>query len=156
MVNRNQAGAGTGLVFAMYNIGSIPAVFLTGPVNDYYGRRMGMFTGACIIIFGTCIQAPSVNHGSKCRRLSCFPPPIVKPRLLSFAHLLSTFLHTILSTLLSLLNSLIMTMLTSRCYSVPGWSVHTWVWCELLLCLCSMLRQRDGSSTVAWHNDGDL
>jgi hypothetical protein len=47
----------------MYNIGSIPAVFVTGPVNDYFGRRVGMFTGACIIIIGTCIQAPSVNHG---------------------------------------------------------------------------------------------
>jgi fucose permease len=48
-------------VFAIYNIGSIPAVVLTGPVNDYLGRRAGMFTGAVIIILGTCIQAPSVN-----------------------------------------------------------------------------------------------
>lgn len=24
---------------------------------------MGMFTGACLIILGTCIQAPSINHG---------------------------------------------------------------------------------------------
>jgi fucose permease len=30
-------------------------------VNDYLGRRAGMFTGATIIIIGTCIQAPSVN-----------------------------------------------------------------------------------------------
>ncbi|KAH6664689.1 putative lactose permease [Halenospora varia] len=57
----SQAGASTGLVFALYNIGSIPAVFLTGPVNDHFGRRAGMFTGACIIILGTCIQAPAVN-----------------------------------------------------------------------------------------------
>ena len=62
MIQRKTAGAGTGLVFAMYNIGSIPAVFLTGPVNDRFGRRAGMFTGATIIIIGTCIQAPSVNH----------------------------------------------------------------------------------------------
>ena len=48
-------------MFAIYNIGSIPAVVLTGPVNDYLGRRAGMFTGAVIIILGTCIQAPSVN-----------------------------------------------------------------------------------------------
>lgn len=54
-------GSSTGLVFAIYNIGSIPAVVLTGPVNDYLGRRAGMFTGAVIIILGTCIQAPSVN-----------------------------------------------------------------------------------------------
>ncbi|KAL2832616.1 general substrate transporter [Aspergillus cavernicola] len=57
------AGSSTGLVFAIYNIGSIPAVFFTGPVNDYWGRRMGMFIGALIIIGGTCIQSPSVNRG---------------------------------------------------------------------------------------------
>ncbi|GAB1217444.1 hypothetical protein ATERTT37_006683 [Aspergillus terreus] len=57
------AGSSTGLVFALYNIGSIPAVVLSGPVNDYLGRRAGMFTGAVIIIIGTCIQAPSINHG---------------------------------------------------------------------------------------------
>ncbi|KFY31700.1 hypothetical protein V493_00880 [Pseudogymnoascus sp. VKM F-4281 (FW-2241)] len=58
-----RSGSSTGIVFAMYNIGSIPAVFLTGPVNDLWGRRMGMFTGAMIIIVGTCVQAPSVNSG---------------------------------------------------------------------------------------------
>ncbi|KAK2761153.1 hypothetical protein FQN54_001674 [Arachnomyces sp. PD_36] len=57
------AGSSTGLVFAMYNIGSIPAVFMTGPVNDYLGRRAGMFTGAAVVIIGTCVQAPSVNRG---------------------------------------------------------------------------------------------
>lgn len=57
------AGASTGLVFAIYNIGALPAVVLTGPVNDYWGRRAGMFTGSCIIIVGTCIQAPAVNMG---------------------------------------------------------------------------------------------
>ncbi|PGH15984.1 hypothetical protein AJ80_05360 [Polytolypa hystricis UAMH7299] len=55
------AGASTGLVFAMYPIGSLAAVFFTGPVNDYAGRRMGMFVGAVIVIIGTCIQAPSTN-----------------------------------------------------------------------------------------------
>ena len=54
-------GSSTGIVFAIYNIGSIPAVVLTGPVNDYFGRRAGMFTGAVIIIIGTCIQAPAIN-----------------------------------------------------------------------------------------------
>ncbi|ATZ47637.1 hypothetical protein BCIN_02g08950 [Botrytis cinerea B05.10] len=57
------AGSSTGLVFAMYNIGSIPAVFFTGPVNDYFGRRMGMLTGAVLVIIGTCVQAPSTSHG---------------------------------------------------------------------------------------------
>ncbi|OJJ46029.1 hypothetical protein ASPZODRAFT_132997 [Penicilliopsis zonata CBS 506.65] len=56
------AGSGTGLTYAIYNIGSIPAVVLSGPCNDYLGRRMGMFVGAALIIIGTCIQAPAVNH----------------------------------------------------------------------------------------------
>ncbi|EON95980.1 putative sugar transporter-like protein [Phaeoacremonium minimum UCRPA7] len=47
----------------MYNIGSVAAVFCTGPVNDYFGRRVGMFTGALIIIIGTCVQATSSGRG---------------------------------------------------------------------------------------------
>ncbi|KAF3386839.1 Lactose permease [Penicillium rolfsii] len=57
------ASSSTGLVFAIYNIGSIPAVILSGPVNDIFGRRKGMFVGATIIIIGTCIQAPATSHG---------------------------------------------------------------------------------------------
>ncbi|KAL2258160.1 hypothetical protein VTK26DRAFT_8644 [Humicola hyalothermophila] len=59
--NMSTAGSSTGLVFAMYNIGSVAAVFFTGPVNDYFGRRWGMFVSAVIIIVGTCIQAPSMT-----------------------------------------------------------------------------------------------
>jgi MFS family permease len=62
-IDRKSAGSSTGITFAIYNIGSIPAVFFSGPVNDYLGRRAGMFTGAVIVIIGTCIQAPSVNRG---------------------------------------------------------------------------------------------
>lgn len=47
----------------MYNIGSVAAVFFTGPVNDYFGRRWGMFVGALVVIIGTCAQAPSVSRG---------------------------------------------------------------------------------------------
>lgn len=47
----------------MYNIGSVAAVFFTGPVNDWFGRRWGMFTGAFLIIVGTCVQAPSKTSG---------------------------------------------------------------------------------------------
>ncbi|KAL3463526.1 general substrate transporter [Aspergillus heterothallicus] len=61
--NMSSAGSSTGLVFAIYNIGSIPAVLFSGPVNDYWGRRMGMTVGAGIIIIGTCVQSPSVNRG---------------------------------------------------------------------------------------------
>ncbi|KAK9480266.1 putative lactose permease [Lipomyces japonicus] len=56
------AGSSTGLTFAIYNIGSVPASFIAGPVNDRFGRRWGMFTGSSIIIIGTCIMAPSVNR----------------------------------------------------------------------------------------------
>ncbi|EFX04227.1 major facilitator superfamily transporter lactose [Grosmannia clavigera kw1407] len=57
------AGSSTGIVFAMYNIGSVAAVFFTGPVNDYFGRRWGMFVGAVLVIVGTCVQAPAQTHG---------------------------------------------------------------------------------------------
>lgn len=46
---------------AVYNIGSIAAIPFTGPINDRFGRRWGMFAGAALIILGTCIQAPSHN-----------------------------------------------------------------------------------------------
>ncbi|KAK4144466.1 general substrate transporter [Dichotomopilus funicola] len=61
--NMSTAGSTTGLIFAMYNIGSVAAVFFTGPVNDYFGRRWGMFVGALIVIVGTCVQAPSTTQG---------------------------------------------------------------------------------------------
>ncbi|KAL4998338.1 general substrate transporter [Aspergillus recurvatus] len=61
--NMETSGSSTGIVFALYNIGSIPAVLFTGPVNDYWGRRCGMFIGALIIVIGTCVQSPSVNRG---------------------------------------------------------------------------------------------
>ena len=56
-------GSTTGIIFAMYNIGSVAAVFFTGPVNDYFGRRWGMFTGAAVVIIGTIVQATSSGRG---------------------------------------------------------------------------------------------
>ncbi|KAL2877645.1 hypothetical protein SGCOL_007175 [Colletotrichum sp. CLE4] len=55
------SGSTTGIVFMMYNVGSVCAILFTGPVNDLLGRRWGMFTGALLIIVGTCIQA-TANH----------------------------------------------------------------------------------------------
>lgn len=55
-------GSPTGITFAMYNIGSVAAVFFTGPVNDLFGRRWGMFTGAMLVVIGTAIQAPSTGR----------------------------------------------------------------------------------------------
>lgn len=60
-VHRKDASSSTGLVFAIYNIGSIPATVFSGPLNDYFGRRWGMWVGGALIILGTCVQAPSVN-----------------------------------------------------------------------------------------------
>ncbi|KAG4424079.1 hypothetical protein IFR04_002775 [Cadophora malorum] len=60
--NMTKAGSTTGFIFALYNIGSIAAVPFTGPTNDYLGRRAGMFTGAVIIILGTCLQAPATSR----------------------------------------------------------------------------------------------
>ncbi|GKT84111.1 MFS monosaccharide transporter [Colletotrichum tofieldiae] len=58
-LNGYDGSLSTGIIFAMYNIGSVAAVFFTGPANDYLGRRWGMFIGAAIVIIGTCIQAPT-------------------------------------------------------------------------------------------------
>ncbi|OHW92706.1 lactose permease [Colletotrichum incanum] len=57
--NMKTSGSSTGIVFMMYNVGSVCAIAFTGPVNDLLGRRWGMFTGAVLIIVGTCIQATS-------------------------------------------------------------------------------------------------
>ncbi|KAH6700568.1 hypothetical protein BKA61DRAFT_636606 [Leptodontidium sp. MPI-SDFR-AT-0119] len=56
-----KASQTTGIIMAIYNIGAIPAVFVTGPVNDLFGRRWGMFTGSTVIIVGTCIQATATR-----------------------------------------------------------------------------------------------
>ena len=61
--SRKTAGSSTGIVFAIYNIGSIVAVPFSGPINDYFGRRWGIFTGGALVIVGTCVQAPAVNLG---------------------------------------------------------------------------------------------
>ncbi|KAF4470118.1 Lactose permease [Fusarium albosuccineum] len=59
--NTSPAGSQTGFIFAIYNVGSIAAIPFTGPINDFLGRRWGMFAGAMLIIIGTCIQAPSTS-----------------------------------------------------------------------------------------------
>lgn len=55
----NTTGNLTGIIFAIYNIGSLPAIAIAGPMNDKYGRRVGMFVGCVFVIIGTCVQAPS-------------------------------------------------------------------------------------------------
>lgn len=60
----NTTGNLTGIIFAIYNIGSLPAIAIAGPLNDKYGRRVGMFVGCVFVIIGTCVQAPSKNIGT--------------------------------------------------------------------------------------------
>lgn len=57
------AGASTGITFAIYSVGSIASVPFAGPLNDYAGRKWGIFVGCAFVIIGTLIQAPSTNAG---------------------------------------------------------------------------------------------
>ncbi|GKU10440.1 unnamed protein product [Fusarium langsethiae] len=55
--NMKSSGSDTGIVFMIYNVGSVAAAPTVPFTTDLIGRRAGMFTGAVIIIIGTCIQA---------------------------------------------------------------------------------------------------
>ncbi|KAK3935844.1 general substrate transporter [Diplogelasinospora grovesii] len=55
------ASSSTGLIFAIYNFGTIAALPFVGPTNDYLGRRAGIFTGAVIVIAGSCIVAQAAD-----------------------------------------------------------------------------------------------
>ncbi|KAL6399271.1 lactose permease [Ilyonectria robusta] len=53
------AGSSTGIVFMIYNVGSIAAAPTVPFATDVLGRRIGMFVGSVIIVIGTCVQATS-------------------------------------------------------------------------------------------------
>ncbi|KAM0227122.1 hypothetical protein ACHAPO_011801 [Fusarium lateritium] len=55
--NMKSSGSNTGIVFMIYNVGSVAAAPTAPFITDLFGRRAGMITGAIIIIIGTCIQA---------------------------------------------------------------------------------------------------
>ncbi|KAK1963139.1 general substrate transporter [Colletotrichum sublineola] len=60
-------GIEAGIVTAMYQIGSVVSIPFVGPAIDTWGRRVGMFIGALIIVIGvivqiTCISTNSVNQ----------------------------------------------------------------------------------------------
>ncbi|KAI8721863.1 hypothetical protein NCS52_00328900 [Fusarium sp. LHS14.1] len=57
------ASASTGLVFAIYGIGTISATPFVGPTNDYLGRRAGMFAGSIIVIVGAVVVGASTSKG---------------------------------------------------------------------------------------------
>lgn len=52
-------GIWAGIVSSMYQIGGIVALPFVGPVLDGWGRRIGMGSGALLIIVGTIIQGTS-------------------------------------------------------------------------------------------------
>lgn len=54
-------GIWAGLVSAMYQIGGVVALPFVGPAIDTWGRRLGMFIGACFIILGTVISGTTVS-----------------------------------------------------------------------------------------------
>lgn len=49
-------GIWAGIVSSIYQIGGVVALPFVGPAVDTWGRKMGMFIGATIIILGTIIQ----------------------------------------------------------------------------------------------------
>nr|CBV37356.1 hexose transporter [Colletotrichum graminicola] len=61
--NMKTSGSETGIVFMMYNVGSVCAIAFTGPVNDLLGRRWGMFIGALLIIVATSKAIPQFLGG---------------------------------------------------------------------------------------------
>ncbi|KKZ67425.1 hypothetical protein EMCG_06876 [[Emmonsia] crescens] len=58
-------GIWAGIVSSMYQIGGIAALPFIGPLNDSFGRKVGMFTGSVIVVIGTIISAvlPGPNVG---------------------------------------------------------------------------------------------
>lgn len=58
-------GAWAGIISSMYQIGGVIALPFVGPAIDTWGRRVGMFIGAMIIIVGTIIQGTASGDSSQ-------------------------------------------------------------------------------------------
>lgn len=59
----SNAGAWTGIVTAMYQIGSVVAIPFIGPAIDTWGRRAAMFGAAGVIVLGVIIQVTCIVAG---------------------------------------------------------------------------------------------
>ncbi|KAL2210768.1 putative sugar transporter [Sarocladium strictum] len=57
-------GIWAGLVSAMYQIGGVCALPFVGPAIDTWGRRVGMFIGAFLVIVGTVISGTTRQNAS--------------------------------------------------------------------------------------------
>ncbi|OBT50470.1 hypothetical protein VE04_09662 [Pseudogymnoascus sp. 24MN13] len=60
----SNAGAWTGIVTSMYQIGSVVAIPFIGPAIDTWGRRAGMFIAGLIIVIGVIIQGTCISTHS--------------------------------------------------------------------------------------------
>lgn len=58
------AGAKTSIVFGVYTIGSLSAVFPAAYIPDRFGRRASMFFGNCMLIIGAGITATAKNKST--------------------------------------------------------------------------------------------
>lgn len=56
-------GEWAALTSAMYQIGAVVALPFAGPILDSLGRRMGMVTGATLIILGTIVNGLTMTNG---------------------------------------------------------------------------------------------
>lgn len=57
------AGASTGLIFIIYNLGQIAAFPFCGLLADGLGRRWCIFIGCLLVLVGTAVQAPANTQG---------------------------------------------------------------------------------------------
>ncbi|KAG4419453.1 hypothetical protein IFR04_007410 [Cadophora malorum] len=57
----SNVGIGAGIVSSMTQIGGVAALPFIGPAIDTFGRKVGMFIGATIIIMGVIIQGTVIN-----------------------------------------------------------------------------------------------
>ncbi|KAF9477693.1 general substrate transporter [Pholiota conissans] len=57
--NSGTVGKTTGLIFSIYNIGSLVGPWFAGPIADRWGRRASMFCGALTICLGSAVISSS-------------------------------------------------------------------------------------------------
>lgn len=56
-----KTGPKLGYISAMYTVGTVASLPLTGPACDYKGRRMGMFIGSIMVVLSTILSALATN-----------------------------------------------------------------------------------------------
>ncbi|OAA71679.1 hexose transport-related protein [Akanthomyces lecanii RCEF 1005] len=54
--HHTELGSATGIIFMIYTIGNMIGSLFTGPICDRFGRRVGMMTGAVLIMVGAAVQ----------------------------------------------------------------------------------------------------